>query len=128
VDKPRNVVIAVWLLYASFAPWFFLLLSGAMKAGSQAIGAIAFVIGMFAVVALAISRVDAGSYSARIVLVSIFGLGILWMLFCWFLCLVYQGHGPTPGMLALDFIPRMLQAYALFLTFTKPAGAWFKKP
>jgi hypothetical protein len=76
----------------------------------------------FALIGLLIFKISAGKNWARITLLVLFIIGVLPTLL-----IVLSEFSRSPMVGAISVAQIGLQGYALFLLFTHPGGAWFRK-
>ena len=124
MDKPRNVVLAVNLVWASIAIG---LIVGLFTRSSVAspFGAwfpVVVVVLTAAVMSFFNCMVSAGKNWARITTAVVCILGLPWVVEH----ILQRGLGSVRMISML--VNTVLQLYSLYLVFTKPASAWFHKP
>lgn len=124
VQKPQSVDTAVNLLWASLAVGLVKMLMD--LSSLSAIAPAAFtnfvMIFVFAFIAFLIFKISAGRNWARITFLVLFGIGMLPTLP---LILAEFSRAPVVGALSVAQVG--LQVYALFLLFTQPGSAWYRK-
>jgi hypothetical protein len=124
VEKPSQITTAVNLLWASLAIGFVKSIMDVQHLGSQASPAFTnfILISVFAVMALLIVFISKGKNWARITFLVLFILGSPLS--------IPLGLGEftrSPVLGAFSLVQIVLQVVALYIVFTKPGAAWFKK-
>jgi hypothetical protein len=122
--KPQSVALAVKLLWASLGVGVvkaFLYQFKHAAAGSEAI-TYAVLAATLAIIAFLIFKIAAGRNWARIAFLVLFVLGSFPMA-----GVILGEFASAPFMGALSVAQIGLQAYALYLLFTQPGSAWFRK-
>ncbi len=123
-QKPQSVKTAVNLLWASLAVGLVKMLMD--LSNLSAIAPAAFtnfvLIFVFAFIAFLIFKISAGRNWARITFLVLFVIGMLPTLP---LMLGEFSRAPVVGALSVAQVG--LQVYALFLLFTQPGSAWYRK-
>ena len=124
VQKPQPVATAVNLLWASLAVGLVKVLMDFSHLDSQAPAAFTtfILIFTFALIGFLIFKISAGRNWARITFLVLFVLGMLPTL-----PIVLGEFSRSAVVGALSMAQIGLQAYALFLVFTNPGSAWFRK-
>jgi hypothetical protein len=122
---PKKVRLAVNLLWLSLALAVPVCYLGTVRSVAAAlfplmVAIYVFVFGFYALLYVQVYR---GKNWARIVVLILALIGALFLFF--------QQDGPTaPGLLerSLDLVSTLLDFSAMYLVFTKPGAAWFKRP
>jgi hypothetical protein len=118
MEKPKNITLAVNLSWASIAIGFISLFFN--PAAAAGLGSLIPSVIAFALVAFLVIKLSAGRNWARITLLVLFVLGMLMEVFA--LSTIFQ-ISALLGILSLA--QAALQAYVLYLVFTKPGSDWF---
>lgn len=124
VEKPQSVRVAVNLLWASLAVGLVKMLmdfSSLIAVGPAAFTNFVLIV-IFAIAGFLIFKLSAGRNWARMTFLLLFVIGMLPTL-----PLVLSEFSRSPVVGALSAAQIGLQVYALFLLFTKPGSAWFRK-
>ena len=123
-NKPGTIGLAVKLLWVSLAVGLVRILLD--FAHLSALGKAAFtgfvLVFTLALMAWLIYKISAGKNWARITYLVLFLLGFLPTL-----PVMLTEFSRSPLVAILTVVQVGLQVYALFLLFTKPVGAWFRK-
>ncbi|MEZ5646690.1 MAG: hypothetical protein R3E99_16305 [Burkholderiaceae bacterium] len=124
IEKPSQINTAVNLLWASLAIGFVKSIMDMQHLGSQASPAFTnfILISVIAVVALLIVFTSKGKNWARITFLVLFILGSLPSI-----PLVLAEFTRSPVLGAFSLVQIVLQVVALYMVFTRPGAAWFKK-
>ncbi len=123
-DKPQAVNRAVNLLWASIAFGLVKILMDFTHVSAMAsVGFTSFVLAFtFAIIIFLIFMISSGKNWARIAFLIMFVIGTIPAL-----PVVLDEFGRAPAVGALSVVQLCLQVYALFLLFTSPGRAWFRK-
>lgn len=124
IEKPSQINTAVNLLWASLAIGFVKSIMDMQHLGSQASPAFTnfILISVIAVMVLLIVFISKGKNWARITFLVLFILGSLPSI-----PLVLGEFTRSPVLGAFSLVQIVLQVVALYMVFTKPGAAWFKK-
>lgn len=123
-QKPQSVALAVSLLWASLGVGVVKITFELFKHAAGGIDAISFTVlaATLAIVVFLIFKIAAGRNWARIAFLVLFVLGSFPMA-----GVILDEFASAPFMGALSVAQIGLQAYALYLLFTQPGSAWFRK-
>ena len=124
LERPRSVTVALYLLWASLAITVvrFAVGYGALAPGTNLQLTLAVIIGTLVVYVFLIFMMSYGRNWARIVFLVLFLAGLVPSLPT---LLANFGQSAVVGVGSLADL--VLQAWALFLMFTSPGSAWFRK-
>lgn len=123
-QKPQSVALAVILLWASLGAGVVKMLLHQFRYASTGSDAVAYTViaVTLAIIVFLIVKIAAGKNWARIVFLVLFVIGTFPMA-----AVILDEFADAPFMGALSVAQIGLQAYALYLLFTQPGSAWFRK-
>ena len=129
MEKPRNIVIAVNLLWFSLAIGIVTSLATSVPSvSSHANSAIIYFLGAltFAIWALVNFKISTGKNWARMIFAFIF-LSTIPIFFLWFSSPIQQYLSLSQRDIVIAVIQTVVQGCALFLLFTQSGNAWFRQ-